>query len=286
MNISTDHAFHIGEQHLRNGKPCQDYALSGVATSPLPKGQSPDKNYGYAIVSDGCSSGGMTDIGARLVSLAARQSLLEHTTSLPFIFTRDAYLRIWQQSLGLAQSDLLATNLVVKMSPNFLSAHIAGDGVLVARESYGPLIARKYEWQKNAPFYPAYNLSHETKDGFRELHMSRQALTVETWNLSTNEPELLSTEHYSVREGMRELSVLESIPSQRLDYFELAAVFSDGVHQVEGMEWQQVVIQLLAFKNTNGQFFTRRMNRFLQDVRKVGRGPLDDIAGAVIHFEP
>jgi hypothetical protein len=44
--------------------PCQDYALSGVT-----------RHLAYAVVADGCSSGGKTDIGARVLALATAIAL-------------------------------------------------------------------------------------------------------------------------------------------------------------------------------------------------------------------
>src|SRR3989344_1803041 len=68
LRFSTDHYFHIGSAHYRNGKPCQDYALSGV--------------YGpvaCAVVSDGCSTGRHTDVGARVLTLSTLQAIRDHT---------------------------------------------------------------------------------------------------------------------------------------------------------------------------------------------------------------
>ena len=53
---------------------------------------------------------------------------------------------------------------------------------------------------------------------------------------------------------------------------------SNGVTQVDGMDWRDVVAELLSFKSTEGDFVKRRMNRFLKDCQKHGKGPIDDIA--------
>jgi hypothetical protein len=39
-----------------------------------------------------------------------------------------------------------------------------------------------------------------------------------------------------------------------------------------------------AWKSTEGQFSVRRMNRFLTETKKIGKGPQDDVAQAVIHL--
>ena len=64
MQFFTDEYFHIGRAHLGNGQPCQDYALSGQTEETA-----------WAIISDGCSSGGKTDIGARLITLTTAKAL-------------------------------------------------------------------------------------------------------------------------------------------------------------------------------------------------------------------
>ena len=61
---TTDSVFAIGASHVATGKACQDYTLSRASDT-----------YAYAIVSDGCSSGGMTDVGARVLALATATAI-------------------------------------------------------------------------------------------------------------------------------------------------------------------------------------------------------------------
>ena len=56
--------------------------------------------------------------------------------------------------------------------------------------------------------------------------------------------------------------------------------------QADGMNWQDAVLDLLAFKNLNGEFAKRRMIRFIKDSKKNDKkGPLDDISFAVIRID-
>src|SRR3989344_1416575 len=111
MKLFSDHHFSIGEQHFRQGKPCQDYALSGEF-----------ENISFAIVSDGCSGGDNTDLGARLTALAAASAIKAQWTGTGQIFYNentdlqiDNELSVVQRStyrmLGLTQKDMLATCL-------------------------------------------------------------------------------------------------------------------------------------------------------------------------------
>jgi hypothetical protein len=286
MNMVTDHAFHIGEQHLRNGKPCQDYALSGMLT----------ENLSFAIISDGCSSGGMTDIGSRLMTLATRQALIDNITdgSPPDVdlvhAARDAYLEMYRRSLGLNTNDMLATCIWAIANNDWVIANVTGDGVVVVKCQYDHIV-HQFNWDKNMPYYPAYRIGGLDQSFMESMESNSEPLTY-------IEEGLAPTGMGGCRDGnLRTLSVDIGMKGVRIGHAHASAdtypgrilsvgIFTDGVEQVDQMNYDQAVTELLAFKSANGQFFTRRMNRFLQDVRKTGRGPLDDIAGAVIHFEP
>ncbi len=266
MTLKTDHSFHIGEQHLRTGKPCQDYALSGTD---------------YAIVADGCSSGGMTDFGARLISLALKQAAV--TGPLPGLVDRtQAYLDTMRRSLELDTRDMLATGLIaIAHSPEHVGVVVLGDGVIIEQAAHGTLYAYKYEWSDNAPFYLAYTQAD------RASFLARQpTLTCERWTIQGSDTwKHVRTTDQSVAMAIREGVNWSTGLIERGDKPPRAVgLFSDGVLQVDNLPWQKVVWELMSFKSTNGQFATRRMNRFLTDAKKIGRGPIDDIAMAVIHL--
>lgn len=282
MTLTTDHVFHIGTQHLRQGVPCQDHALSGVLAS----------GFAYGIVSDGCSSGGMTDIGARLVSVASREALTENVRETkPHRGLRAAkeesigFLRAAQATLALQPEDMLATALVAVLSSHGrLYTYCYGDGVIAYRDDSGSLYAITYEWLENAPFYPIYRGALQER--FIDHHddqVEPRALTRELWQLTPTE-ELRERVVFSALDG----STGVEDGSTNFDDLPItdAAVFTDGVQQVDGMSWQEAVRQLLAFKSTEGRFAARRMNGFLKNLRQTGRGPLDDIAYAVVRRAP
>jgi len=283
MTLKTDHSFHIGEQHLKTGKPCQDYALSGMLNDEL----------AYAIVSDGCSSGGMTDIGARLMCLATKQALIDHgidtDTQLQTIITaRDTILKQYQQTLGLDTRDLLATSMWAVAHKDWVFAHVTGDGVVVIKHKYDHIV-HQLSWDKNMPYYPAYRIG--------DLNDSYRTAQTEATPFSHIEQGLAPIGQGGVREGIaRDLSLEEGIAGIVIDRgyddygddypgpIESITLFSDGIEQIDNVSYDDAAVGLTAFKSTSGQFATRRMNRFLQDTRKNGRGPQDDIAMATIHL--
>lgn len=274
MRLTTDHTFHIGEQHCRTGKPNQDYVLSGCLNGGL----------AYAIVSDGCSSGGMTDIGSRLMVLATKRAIEKYAQSEIWLqqddavnrvnLLRDIYLEVYRESLGLEYEDLLATCLFVVSDGKFALVHATGDGMVYVKREQS-IETHHLKWNQNAPYYPAYKLAN-LDDQFKKAHLISN--TPFTYTKGGAE-EIISLEEVNV--GMAGQTIM--IESEADNGITAIGLFSDGVEQVEGFSYQEVVDQLMAFKSTNGQFAVRRMNRFLKEATAIGRGPLDDISYAVIH---
>lgn len=272
MKITTDHAFHIGSQHLRSGMPCQDYATSlkeeGVSCS---------------VLSDGCSSGGNTDVGSRIIALNTACTLLEYAgdeeaTIDTVCDARDLNICA---GLGLTMHDMLATCAYVMHLDDSAEvlARLVGDGVIASVDVSGNILMEKFEWNGNMPFYRIYR--HVGIERFLENHGGREALAV------------------SILTHAR----LDGVPQEQEDWCDVdtaiaghrrtidtrgspfVAVFSDGVTQVDGMDWRDVVAELMSFKSTEGDFVKRRMNRFLKDCLKHGKGPIDDISMACIHVQ-
>jgi hypothetical protein len=276
MTIAYDHALHIGEQHLRQGKPCQDFALSGAVTDTT----------AFAIVSDGCSSGGQTDIGSRLVALATERALKECLARGEYspeqINTeRNLYIETYRRTLQLPLNDMLATSLWATMDASSLSVSVTGDGVFALLFEDLPPYIYEITWDKSAPYYPAYRLGG-LDAGFKQHHDNITPLTItKQWQGVTDVNELY------IEPGMNGLGF--QFPTDS-DLFQSpiigVALFSDGVTQVDGLDTADATTSLVTYKSSTGQFFTRRMNRFLQDVKKNGRGLLDDIAGAVLYQQP
>jgi len=275
MSFTTDHTFHIGEQHSRNGKPNQDYALSGTFENGL----------AYIIVSDGCSSGGLTDIGSRLMVLATKQALVEISATInPFENPnaielvnqrRDTLLEQFRRALDLEYQDLLATCLWAISSSEFTLVNLTGDGIVAIQTEAG-LTIEQFEWDKNMPYYPAYRLN-QTDSLFIETHGDEPYPFRQT-RLSEESGEYCSPK--STLEGMSGWSV--QIESSKLISL---ALFTDGVEQIDSLGYKEAVERLMAFKSTSGQFAVRRMNRFLKEVNTSGRGAIDDISYAVINFD-
>ena len=275
MRFTADHAFHIGSQHLRGGMPCQDYALSSTGTLGA-------FAEAAAIVSDGCSSGGKTDMGSRIIAHATAVALSlspSHDARLIDFNTRFLELRS-RETLQLQQADMLATAAYVAIRGQRAMTRIIGDGVMAGVFRNGKVIVNRVEWRNNMPVYLAY-----ADDDFHGFISAQGGLHAQS-----------CSQHIMVLDGM--LVTEDSIFDHAVEYglhgitvdhdlanFQFLSVFSDGVTQVDGMHWVDVVRSLMAFKSTEGRFVTRRMNRFLKDCLAHGKGPIDDISMACIHIQ-
>lgn len=275
--MRTDWYYHIGDQHLRNGSPCQDYALAGV-----------EKDMAFAIVADGCSSGGKTDIGARITALSARRALDEE----PWIayeqvdelhagavrLRQELYMETGRTLFSLEHHDMLSTSAVAVVTPRGGYVRVYGDAVVALVHNDGSRLLYEYEWQNNMPYYLGYG--NELVASFIEAHGGDLTRACCIERVYTNdEPEPVITLR-SLAEGLHGFHL--SLSPQDVQSMALAAVFSDGAGQVCGVGLAEAVRTFLAYKTTAPGFVKRRVKRALADYARAGHATIDDIACAAI----
>lgn len=284
MQFATDAYFHIGLTHLNGGKPCQDYALSDV-----------HHEMALCVVTDGCSTGGYTDVGARILAFATASAIREHwvtnhtvredTTPLEINVRQKITMSGSRSTLGLSQQDMLATCAYQYITPNGGFVHLKGDGVVAYKTLGGHIVMYRYDWADNRPFYPAYvkdNLERFIADHGGNINTAR--LTCTCCEHSQDGFTQPTQKAFTLGEGIRGITI--PFPPEDIQNLDCVAVFSDGVTQIEGLDWKDAVMQLLAFKTIEGEFAKRRMIRVIKDAQKTGRGCLDDIAYAVVRVIP
>ena len=273
MELFTDHHFLIGDQHLRMGKPCQDFALSGV-----------HEDTAFAIVSDGCSSGHHTDIGSRITTLSTIMAIKNGAKSSEEINSHQQLIMASaKQTLGLSSDDLLATCSYAYVSQTIGFCHVRGDGVVAWKNVDGSIGLIRLDWKNNMPFYPIYE--EDFSESFIKAHGGdklAKALSDERWTYTPSEKLQFGQNEFSIEEGIK--GITYNFTSDDLKQIEYLAVFSDGVTQVEGIDWKDVICDLLSFKSTAGEFAKRRMIRFSKDIGKENHKALDDISFAVIQI--
>lgn len=281
MKLHTDHHFVIGQTHLSAGKPCQDHAISGVSGV---------SSAAYAVLSDGCSSGGNTDIGARLITVSTVKALrlmgepfqvfdqtADQITDVSRVLARSA-----ANNLGLSQDDLLATQLVAVVDNEGKAfTHVQGDGAVAIVRQDGSALVSLYTWDLNMPWYPHYE-----RGQFIQAHGG--------WD----SPALCQTDFSFAPDGklenMREISftakngvngITSYLDVTNRNKISLIVLLSDGISLIDKMPVTEVMRSLLGFKSLSGEFVKRRLNRFIKDCRTTGVGPLDDLSVAAIAIE-
>lgn len=284
VKLYTDHYFHIGSTHLTSGKSCQDYAISDVYNDAA-----------LAIVSDGCSTGGYTDVGARILALSTATAIREHWTINRKAFGETIPLEVslrqkialagTRQVLDLQPHDMLATCAYAYVSPEGGFVHVQGDGVVAMKYQDGRITMSRFEWGNNTPYYPAY--SEEGLANFIREHgdnLSALRLSEERWVQEVSEEFFeLDKKQYTLSEGIQGVTI--DIPEDLLGELVFIAIFSDGVTRIDNLDWKNSVTEFMAFKNTTGEFAKRRMIRGIKDTQKIGKGPVDDISYAVVRVE-
>ena len=289
MKFASDHFFHIGHTHYQSGKPCQDYATS------LCEG-----DQAIAVVADGCSTGGQTDVGSRLVALGTLKSLREmdirpenslHGMLDNLQWRQRACVVGVQSRLNLSHRDLLSTCVFACFTPQKGFVQVMGDGVVAWKRRNGVIEMIRYEWDKNAPFYPAYNW--QGIEDFIAFHGGNLGAPVVTSthavvhsNLSDH---LNGSTCFDFDDGKDTLysgikgGLSWAWDKTFLENVDCVAVFTDGVTQIDNVPWNEAVVRLLSFKSTAGEFAKRRMMAEIRAMQKSGKGPLDDISYSVIH---
>lgn len=265
----ADAHFRMGSAHEAEGSPCQDYALSENEMMP------------FAALSDGCSSSGKTDLGARLWCLTARQLRLFSATASNYSSLIKPMIVDTANRLGLVDADLDATlGLIFLLRNGGIRSLLWGDGVMAARTPRGTEIMT-VEWSGNMPGYLSYELSinrcaefirqsEALAEGAAPCRVTYTTIkddgTVDTW-----------------RDGYHADVALRGMQANWPPGTEIAAIMSDGVSQVSGLTTQEVVTELLSIGPARqGAFARRRLQAALKKFAKDGHKPIDDISFAAL----
>jgi hypothetical protein len=239
--------FHADSMYVKghSHRVCQDYAAH---------------NEMGAAISDGCSSSKDTDIGARLI---VRDMLFgEGGANID---------RMYWRPVPLFSKEMFdATYLEVRYSEGDLWTKVLGDGVVAIRDMDGDLWIYESVYPSGYPEYMSYQFDSDRMELWRSA--THADLVV---NVFVNGTKFDDTSYCSqvVRKALCDTKSI--------------AVFSDGVESFTDKEGNKisvidVVTELMAFKNIQGEFVTRRMSRFLKDCEKRGWSHYDDLSMAAI----
>jgi hypothetical protein len=281
--MNVDHYFTIGSSHLSQGRPCEDYALSGA----LFQGQAV-----FGVVADGCSGVyANTDVGARAMAWAFKSCVEADARAfdgaLRDDFRQRLQARFHQYQYTGEPDDYYATAVGFIATPDRATVWVHGDGAMVLRYADGMHELRTFTWANSTPFYLNYHTQAQLLNEFFLAHPATapNPFVVKSVRFSVDggTPVVLSTEEqsYSTAETLQGMT-FELSP--RVDKIVSISVLTDGVEQVGALSALDAVSPMVAFKNFQGEFVTRRMLKALKELAKVDAVPRDDVGIATVWF--
>lgn len=270
--MNSDSCYKIGKGH----QICQDYTSQGL---------------NYVLISDGCSSSPHTDIGARiLVRTAVR--LLKSGTVVDESFSG----RLIEESntvctaLGLPSTALDATFLAAIAEDEKLKLILAGDGHLAIGWNDGVVSHHHLEYTGGFPYYLSYTLNSEREAAFRQKN---QVLKVKNRLYLQEKMEYRECPDSKKLRFDKEQNYL-ALP---LDKISFVALFSDGIDSfyrllqtesgkvAETLSCYELLPELLAIRQRQGECVKRRVNKFMQQVEKRGIIHYDDFSYGALFVE-
>lgn len=282
---TADSTFQIGTYHVNSVSPCQDYAQTYLG---------PEGDSALLVISDGCSSGGQTDVGARILAHKFLVKAKERRATIP---TKAVEVNLTNKDLkylGLEIEDFLATLVTIEANQNMVQATVIGDGVFVLQLANGTRYIYQIEWANNAPAYPVYFSEAGKAAGMPQRFID--------FHMETSQPhciKMLVVKPDSLEEQVEYKAIYqeaECAPNVISTFphgcdVVMAAIFSDGIDQVRHVETGErisvveAVDSCLSFKNTTGSFVKRRIRKQIADWKKLGYEPFDDLSCAVLMLE-
>jgi hypothetical protein len=258
--MNADYDFQIGKDH----QVCQDYSMVGYT-----------EDKAVAILSDGCSASPHVDIGARLLTLSAREMYLTLGDIGYECFGSDVIARagtIFQTYPHLDYRALDATLLIAMVTGNELRAYIYGDGVFFHKSKAG-LYAMKVELSNNTPDYLSYNLTEQRRKDY-------DAVTAG------------AVKHLEIHDGLGKGSFeykpfTPVIVERSVEAGDIVALCSDGIGSFRRSDntqipWLDLAEEFIGYKNFTGVFVKRRLTAFKKKCAKEGWTHSDDISVASI----
>lgn len=245
--MNLDSFFIMGKSH----KVCEDYALHSI-------------HHNVFGISDGCSSSSNTDFGSRIMLKSFEMSvddIVSCPTDLTFIL-HEASREILNAFYGTLQNNALDATLNVgyETSSGEVEVNLIGDGFIVAHYKDGRFAIYEIDYSENAPYYLTY-MFDSARDIEYKKHIQTKNFSVTTYDKLGNlisKTEIKSEQKY------------EKLFFPKSDYKSIS-LFSDGLKTLipndptaDRIPLQEVVLQLISFPQTNGEFVKRSCKFFLK----------------------
>jgi len=255
---------------------CQDYAICG--TDPFP----------YIILSDGCSASKDSDIGSRILTQSAKNFIsypkdyfinffkneTEYGNNLHGLYNKmglcvinNALNIVKLMSLDIECLD--ATLIISFIIDGILYVYMYGDGNILTIENEKPYYIN-IKFPSGAPFYLSYNL-----DNLRMLSYFERFENKKVEQLNSDVSYNYSCKHPMVYRFELTKDSTYLISSDGLNSF---------ISKSNDVKLEELIPDMITFKNYSGRFIERRFKRFLLNLEKRGIYHFDDISVCGYHI--
>ena len=268
--MNTDHATLPGVRHVRMASPSQDYGLSGPS---------------WGLVSDGCSGGGHTDLGARVWAISLRRVLAD---SGPAILLKSDWLekrvmaiaKPWLQQIG--GDDGLATLVALGVQNDRLMGTISGDGAFLIQLRSGAMITVDVSCADNRPLYIDYKRDPQLWKRFME-HQEGVTLRFHRYEEDGSLVGMVQRDQATPPHAFLSFDLLDTLDIPMEDV-RLAIACTDGIFSRPNVSIGQTLASIVDIKGFNGQFAKRRLGALGAQWAKQSTLPQDDFSIAALHF--
>jgi serine/threonine protein phosphatase PrpC len=280
--VNTDTFFTQGYSH----HVCQDFALSNnrdedhkIIGPPL------------VLVSDGCSSAPMTDIGSRLMCLTARKHLqnIETQSIKTVLYGISSELEMLCNTLSLDKQCLYATLLAAWRDPSSTAFRVLviGDGAIIATRRDGTINTTEIHFPSGAPYYLRYEGDRSSKENYfasfgDKLEIRTVNLRETVFNTETTRYLLDRVNPYFIYDFP--IEEYESVAIVTDGLFDLTRTVTTETSKSEvRIDPEEVIEQLVAFKgHCKGEFVKRRCEMAFKKFALEQIRSRDDFAMGVI----
>jgi Protein phosphatase 2C len=266
--MQLDSYLSIGRTH----QICEDYSLTGKI--PMP----------FLIVSDGCSSSKNTDIGSRLLTLAAKKQLYPAVTYGILPEDSDSFgkklidiaVNVVDQ-LGVNRGALDATLILGYLRDGIFNFICYGDGAIILKTKTGNSFIQ-FSYGQNAPYYLTVHGDEKIRGQWMEAYPNNK-LSVRTYQFTDTKNTVEQSESFYYN-GFVSIQDVEMI-----------MVTSDGIGSFCKIDdgslvpVENVVERMININARKGEYIKRCMKKMIEGFARDGVYPLDDVSVASIAFE-
>lgn len=250
MNIHTDSLFIQGTTH----KVCQDYAVH-------------EKD--FIIVSDGCSSSPKTDIGSRILCQSAKD-VITLNNALGYREFGSAVIskaNVISQLMRVPIESLDATLLIAFKNANYIHVYAYGDGNIIVEYKDGRRRLIDINFKSGAPYYLSYWLDNKRKQRYTQEFFDKVTIEGASTYFPTDE-----------LAWCFDINDIRSVT--------LCSDGYDSFLNPDNTKYFPDLNDVIAFKNTNGEFLNRQIyNGLFKKLNRMDIAPYDDFGIAAIVIE-